>query len=219
MIKYVKRKIKERPYAYPYIRILQGKSADKFCSKNDDMCIEGYPSSANSFTYNVFKCIGDRLAISHHTHSISNIKRALYFNVSTLVLFRDPDDAIPSRVTRFDIDLKSAVIEYRKFYRYILTQSEDVYLADFERIIESISEVVDEFSKFSGLNLEYENIEGVEKNVLNHIGNWSEKHRGHKESSLPNKKRENKKESKLTNLKSLEEYYNVKSIHEKLKKQ
>jgi hypothetical protein len=182
------------------------------------MCIEGYPSSANSFTYNVFKCIGDRLAISHHTHSISNVKKALYFNVPTLVLFRNPDDAIPSRVARFDIDLKSAVIEYKKFYRYILTQSEDVHLADFEKIIESIDKVVDKFSNFSGLNLECENVKRVEKNVLNHIGNWSAEHRGHEESSLPNKKRENKKESKITNLKYLEEYYKVKSIHEKLKK-
>ncbi|MGZ4131804.1 MAG: hypothetical protein ACXVWF_02055 [Actinomycetota bacterium] len=60
-----------------------------------DVVIEGYPRSANSFAVAAFDMPQPRpLRIAHHTHAAAQIVEGCRLGVPTLVLVRDPDEAV-----------------------------------------------------------------------------------------------------------------------------
>lgn len=60
-----------------------------------DVVIEGYPRSANSFAVAAFDMPQPRpLRIAHHTHAPAQIVQGCRLGVPTLVLVRDPDEAV-----------------------------------------------------------------------------------------------------------------------------
>ena len=72
------------------------------CREHMDLCVEGYPRSANTFTVDMIKGSNPRLVIAHHTHDVDNIRLALLFRIPTLVVIRNPLDAVTSHSVYFD---------------------------------------------------------------------------------------------------------------------
>ena len=54
-----------------------------------DICIDGYPRSANSFTVRMFRKANPEAVIAHHTHSVANIKKAIECGIPVVVLIRN----------------------------------------------------------------------------------------------------------------------------------
>lgn len=104
--------VKSYPILYRAAKQCQdilGRSSDDFstsqiCGPDKDICVEGYPSSANSFLLNVLRQIRPDLTIASHTHSVANIKLAEKHGVPWVLLMRKPVQAVASRVARFDTD-------------------------------------------------------------------------------------------------------------------
>lgn len=158
-----------------------------------DLCVEGFESSANSFMVNVFRRLRSDLRIAHHTHSVANLKRSRQYDVPTVVLFRDPVDAIPSLVSRFRPGLHEAVLRYIRFYRDVCGHMSEVFLVGFEEATSDFERVIRRFEMWSGLTFGTFNPEEVEHDVIRHIEEWSREREQEEEMSLPVEKREEHK--------------------------
>jgi hypothetical protein len=68
-------------------------------TESTDVCIEGFPRSANSFAVGAFRHAQPQsIEIAHHTHVPANAMRACEWDIPTLILIRAPYDAIVSRI-------------------------------------------------------------------------------------------------------------------------
>lgn len=68
-------------------------------SEHTDICIEGFPRSANSFAVGAFEeAQSCDIQIAHHTHVAANAIRACDQGIPTIVLIRDPGDAVVSNI-------------------------------------------------------------------------------------------------------------------------
>jgi hypothetical protein len=57
------------------------------------VCIGGYPRSANSTSKRLFRIANPDCEMAHHNHTTSTGKMAVRGNVPTIILLRDPVDA------------------------------------------------------------------------------------------------------------------------------
>lgn len=183
----------ERPYLFPVVQQLRDKRTGTFCTTNTELCIEGFESSANSFLYNVFRALKPSLSIAHHTHSVANLKRARKYGVPTIVLYRDPKDAIPSLVSRFRPSLKEAILRYVHFYRYVSSIQDHVLLVSFEEATEKFETAVRRLEARSGLSFRTFNPADIEARVVDHIEHWSARRSKTNEMALPVDERERRK--------------------------
>ena len=86
-----------RPRLYfPFFRVKNGHS-DLLVDETTDLCVEGFPRSANSFTVSAIQSAQPQsLSVAHHTHVPANAIRATRLRIPTLILIRNPGDAIIS---------------------------------------------------------------------------------------------------------------------------
>ncbi|NDV63051.1 hypothetical protein G0Q06_11355 [Puniceicoccales bacterium CK1056] len=81
---------------------------NRLVRRNSELVIEGYPRCANSFAVKAFRQVNDpsnKLHIGTHTHSPANIIMAIKWKVPTVVLIREPEEAIlskPAKVLEFE---------------------------------------------------------------------------------------------------------------------
>lgn len=70
---------------------------DRLVTDDTDLCIEGFPRSANSFAVGAIEYAqDDPLRIAHHNHVPAPILRAAARGIPTIVLIRDPVEAVIS---------------------------------------------------------------------------------------------------------------------------
>ncbi len=84
-----------------------------------DLLIDGFPRSSNTWTEVLIREAGeDRLKLAHHAHAAAHVIKAQKLGVPSVVLFRDPDDAVVSFLTLLEnrIDARSAYLDYVRFY-------------------------------------------------------------------------------------------------------
>ena len=72
---------------------------DLLVTRSSDLCIEGFPRSGNSFAVGAVEhAQSTPIQIAHHTHVPANAMRACEWDIPTLVLVREPKDAVISGV-------------------------------------------------------------------------------------------------------------------------
>lgn len=206
----------EHPLFYPLFHNLSGRTWGVFCNKGTDFCIEGYQSSSNSFVYNVFRLLDPSLNIGHHTHSVANLKRCLRYAIPTLVLYRDPDDAIPSLVARFKPTVSEGATRYCRFYQFVMRHKRQFILASFEETTSNISSVIRRVEECTSLEFGHHDADAIAAQAVKHIRKWSEKHGDTGRISLPKKEREREKNRIRQRLQNLPQYEEVREAYEKL---
>ena len=90
-------------------------------NRNTQLVIEGFPRSANTFAVGAFrKTQPIKLQIAHHMHVPAQILRAVHWKIPTIVLIRNPKDAVVSLVM-YDrqISINQALQCYVSFYKAI----------------------------------------------------------------------------------------------------
>jgi hypothetical protein len=113
--------------------------------------IEGFPRSGNSFARRAFIMAQDETfdvtRIAHHLHVPAQVIRAARWRIPTLVLMRNPKDAVLSLVIRDPISVDQALRYYVSFYEtaekyrdaYVLGLFEEV-TGDFGQVIRRMNE-------------------------------------------------------------------------------
>ena len=141
---------------YPglYIPLKNFQSKYGILNSSTEIVIEGYPRCANSFAEAAFRIAqGRETEIAHHTHAPAQVLAGVRRNIPTLVLFRNPDDAVISRLIRHeDIMIHEAYKEYLWFYESIWHVLDKCVLSSFEITTGAFGKVIDNINNQYGTN-------------------------------------------------------------------
>ena len=159
------------------------------------MCVEAYPSSANSFLCRVLKYINKDLKIGQHTHTIANIKIAFKYNIPVITIIRDPLDAISSRVVRFNITIEQCILEYINFYEFVAEHLNELLVLTFENIINNTAESLSKIENKTNTTLSNIDIEEAKKHAFSIISTRAKENKRLHKVSLPSAERENEKDN------------------------
>lgn len=154
------RRVRNIVACYPsiYIRAIRFTSRRDFAVRRDtEIIIEGFPRSGNSFAHAAFRLAQNRpVRIAHHCHAPAQVIAAYRWRLPTLVLFREPDDAVASLLL-FSPEVYSPVDAYReyvRFYRAIMSIKEGYVLATFEAITKRFGDVIRKVNQTFGTTFE-----------------------------------------------------------------
>lgn len=127
------------------------------CSRRTTVCIEGYPRSANTFIISFLNLCCRRASLdysfAHHTHSILNLKIATALQIPSLVLIRQPLDAITSLVVHNRQPAEKMVEFYMKFYRGVLELEAPCLMVGFEQVTGDINTLFKRLNHAYNLNI------------------------------------------------------------------
>lgn len=188
-----------RRYVWTYSPVKLARTVYKqreLCTADNDICIEGYPSSANSYLLNlILGAAKSRISICSHCHTIANIKRARSRGLPVFIPVRRPEDAITSRCVRFADDLGEATAEYLGFYRYVLevVDSEWLRVLTFEAITERPGDVVRVFDSATPFQFR-DDVAKVANETETYIRLFSERYGRRDIVAVPEPEREVEKE-------------------------
>jgi len=106
------------------------------------VCIEGFPRSGNSFACELLKqaglreMVGRMWHVAHHSHKVQSVLLAVNMDLPTIVLIRDPRQAIESVLIYGGEEITDALIDttvnrYLRFYRGVDSVRDRVFISDF----------------------------------------------------------------------------------------
>ncbi len=138
----IRRFVASRPALYRQIKNVQGKYG--LVDQETEIVIEGYPRCANSFAEAAFRVAQERkVKVAHHTHAPAQVIAGVQWNIPVVILFRDPDDAVISRVLRSKkTRLKDAYSEYIWFYETIWPVLGQCVISNFETTTQEMGTVI-----------------------------------------------------------------------------
>ena len=205
--------IKSTPKLYfPLVYLLNRSRYDKLCNKNTLYTIESYPSSGSSFFYNYFRGLlcflengvfllslkEEEKFISHHSHSVANIKKSIKNKSMIFVIIRNPLDSISSRVVRFGTNMNRAIYEYRSYYEFLNNNVGELYIVKFKYLRDDLpkmtNNILDILDKIKKHYIDDNTIKKFEKITKDYIITWNNKHGNKDTISLPLDIREKKKD-------------------------
>ncbi len=113
-----------------------------------NICIEGFPRSANSYAVVAFKQANPDIRPAHHLHVPAQIIAACRRNIPVITLIREPRDAVASflifqQSRNVDLYLKL----YRFFYEVISPYKHNMLVASFETVIRDINQLIREVNR------------------------------------------------------------------------
>lgn len=185
---------------------------DSAAAIENDIIIDGYMRSSNTFSYHAFKYLNEESSISHHRHSSAGLLFGIKNNIPILLLIRKPSDVFISTYIfkNQEISFKDIAKSWIMFYEALLPFKNKIFVGDFNIVTKDFSKVIKNINNFYGKNFNYytknnfndlifQNIKKVHKNVNRQIL--------HDTIALPNKKRiekktllNNKMENEIPNL-------------------
>jgi hypothetical protein len=124
--------------------------------RDTDAVIEGFPRSANTFAATAFELAQPRpVRVARHLHVPSQVIAGAKLGIPTLVLVRDPEEAVLSLSLRTPhITLKEGLKEYVRFYRCILPYRDRFLVARFEEVSTDFGEVIRRLNEQFGTTFE-----------------------------------------------------------------
>ena len=116
------------------------------------VCIEGYPSSANSYALLAFRHWNPGLRVGNHLHTPLQITRAVRFGIPCAVLIRRPVDAVASVLVmdRGRISDTAAYRGYIDFYSRAHRVRDKVVVVPFEEVTADPASMVKRLNAFYG---------------------------------------------------------------------
>jgi len=143
-------------------------------NRETQVVIEGFPRCGNTFAVVAFQKAQDRqVKIAHHLHVAAQVFRAARLNIPTLVLIREPLDAISSLIVRHpEREIDRSLIEYNMFYRSILPLREKYAVSDFKETVSDLGLATARLNELFGTT--FKNFEHTSENldaVFNSIEN------------------------------------------------
>lgn len=116
---------------------------------------EGFPGSGNSTSGRaLIKSIGDRFAVTNHTHSANIALEGLKQDKPVAILIRYPIDCIDSMTRRWPfLDAGQCLDWYCRFYLRLLPKQEDLLVVKFETVVKDFEKVVNSLNVRFNLSL------------------------------------------------------------------
>lgn len=133
----------KRPF-YARYYVLQGNPKENFVDRNTEIVIEGFPRSANTFSYRAFFFAQKRkISIAHHVHIPAQIITGVKLGIPTLVLIRNPEDTIISHLLLSSLLTPLISFEmYIHFYKTILPYKQNFVVGEFNTVISDFKQII-----------------------------------------------------------------------------
>lgn len=107
------------------------------------ICIEGFPRSANSYAVVAFKLGNPAVKVGHHLHVAGQIIKACSLHIPTLMLIREPVQAVTSfLVFQNSINVDLYLKSYLDFYRPLYKLLDQIIVVDFSTITGDLNSVI-----------------------------------------------------------------------------
>lgn len=130
---------------YKSYRSKNGLKINWFSDKTD-FYFDGYPRSGNTYLLFLLSGIYKNNHIVHHFHAIAPLKIALGKDLKSIIIIRNPADAISSNYLKTfeksklpeSIDrelLFTLTKDYTNYYRYVFKKLDQLMLIDFKKLI------------------------------------------------------------------------------------
>lgn len=132
--------------------VLRGSKRPTLARRDSAIVIEGFLRSGNTFSYAAFTLAnGAEAHVGRHLHSPAHVLRAARLGLPTVVLIRQPRDALLSYLMRRDtLTPHDAVLEYLDFYRTAWPVRDRFVTATFDRVISDFGSVIEEVNERFG---------------------------------------------------------------------
>ena len=124
--------------------LLRADKRTTLARRDSAIVIEGFLRSGNTFSVAAFTVSNDPgLHIGRHLHGAPHVLRAVRLDLPTVVLIRQPADAVASYlVRRPTLTPDDALLEYLDFYRAAWPARRGFVVALFDQVIRDFGEVV-----------------------------------------------------------------------------
>lgn len=133
------------PYLYWAFGILRQKK--NILSPGFDLLIDGFPRSANTFAAFAFHAAQrSPVRISSHHHNPAAVIASVQMKKPTLVLLRDPVDAVASWTIFSGYPIGYNLACYINYYKELLPYSDRFVVGAFEQVTMKFSEVISELN-------------------------------------------------------------------------
>lgn len=128
---------------------------DNLVTNRTDLVLEGFPRSGNSFLMCYMSIYNPDLCIAHHLHMIGQFAIARRFEVPSVLLVRNPVDAVSSLlVADPPLGVERATDWWIYYHRRLIPHRERLLILPFESFIGDPQESVNMVAKFSGLKID-----------------------------------------------------------------
>jgi hypothetical protein len=143
---------------------LPGNVRERLVSRSTDVCIEGFPRSANSYTVLAFRQWNPDLRVAHHMHSLFQVRRAVRLGVPTCVLVREPLGAVSSTLVmdRERVSDDACMEGYTRFHRGVAALAHGVVICKFEEVVEDPAVAVARLNERFGTSFQSARMTAVE---------------------------------------------------------
>ena len=164
-------------------------------SSNTDICIDGYPRSANSFAVRAFReAQSHSYEIAHHSHLAGQVLGAIGMKIPTMVLIRSPLDAASSLVLRIPgTSPETAIRLYLEFHKPLVNVRNGFVLAPFEVVTSNYGILISKLNYQFGTDFQVYSNEDSDKKVFNSFPDF----KSDLVSSLPSESKKAEKEKLL----------------------
>lgn len=126
---------------------------------NEDLVIDGFPRSANSWAeaaFRVSQSCGGPLHLAHHCHAAAQLLAGARLGLPTLVLVRAPTDAVLSysEMLQVPVPLSQLFLDYVALYKPLLPRSDCFCFVGFESVTNDFGKVVQKLNATYSLSFD-----------------------------------------------------------------
>ena len=178
-----------------------------------DIVIEGYMSSANTFSVLAFES-SNKVKIAHHFHVIAQVKKGIKFSIPIIVLVRNPIDMVSSLISR-NPQINGTILlgGWINFYRDVMKCSQNVLLARFETVTSNFNVVIEAVNKKFNTSFNKMSEKTTTETIFTKMDNFIE---SRETGALPNQKREILKKQIKEKIRQNKKANEAKAVYEKL---
>jgi hypothetical protein len=153
---HARRPLARTPYLWDLaMRVRPSKNAT-LARRDTAIVIEGFLRSGNTFSVAAFQIAnGTELHVGRHLHGAPHVLRAVRLGLPTLVLIRQPRDAVLSYlVRRATLTPHDAVLEYLDFYRTAWPVRDHFVVGLFDRVTRDFGAMLEQVNQRFGTSFQ-----------------------------------------------------------------
>ena len=143
---HARRPLARAPYLWDVAMRVRPEKNATLARPDTAIVIEGFLRSGNTFSVAAFQIAnGPELHVGRHLHGAPHVLRAVRLGLPTVVLIRQPRDAVLSYLIRRDtLTPYDGFLEYLDFYRTAWPARDGFVVAPFDRVVTDFGTVIDE---------------------------------------------------------------------------
>lgn len=139
----------DHPAALPVTLVVTPESVrSRWIDRHTDLVVEGFPRSGNTYAaLGVTAAQEAPIRIVSHAHVPAQVKRAVRLGVPTLVVVRQPEDAVCSMAVADSHHRAKDLLRYwNQYHAQIERVREGVVIAPFERVVSDLGGVIEDLN-------------------------------------------------------------------------